>query len=274
VERAAHPNKSAGSSRVWPAVDDRLVMPETRYEVIEGRVRYVSPADAAHGTRHSKISALLEAYVRDSYEVASDMLTRTSEIDDLAPDASVFPSKPDPNTGGRRLEELAFEVVSTTRLGRAAKKARRLSERGARCIFAIDVKSKRALAWSPKTNTWEMLPPDGAIDDPVFVKPLAIAALVTAAKADDAVAEALLAKKNPVLLREGKRRHDEGRVEAKAEDVLSVLAARQLTISKGARDQIRAMRDTKTLDRWLRHAVTCTDVRELFGKQRRATRAR
>lgn len=113
-----------------PDVDERLVMPETRFEVIDGKVEHVPPADEAHGTRHSKISALLEAHVADGYEVASDMLTRTSVKGDMAPDASVFPAARDPKTGGRKLEEMAFEVCNTERLGHAAKKARALSARG------------------------------------------------------------------------------------------------------------------------------------------------
>src|SRR4029453_1602720 len=96
-----------------PAVDLRLVAPESRYEIHDGKVEYVPPSDPPHGIRHSKLSALLEAHVAEEGEVASDMLTRTSEIDDIAPDASVFHREPDPVTGGRRLEELAFEVMST-----------------------------------------------------------------------------------------------------------------------------------------------------------------
>jgi hypothetical protein len=62
-------------------------------------VEYVAPAAEPHATRHSKLSALLEAHVGDGYEVASDMLTRTSALDDVAPDASVFPAArgPSPN---------------------------------------------------------------------------------------------------------------------------------------------------------------------------------
>ena len=80
-------------------VDERLVMPETRFEIIDGEVIYVSPADPPHATRHSKLSALLEAYAAPGYEAASDMLTRTSEKGDMAPDGSVYPLAPDPNTG-------------------------------------------------------------------------------------------------------------------------------------------------------------------------------
>src|SRR5690606_30910146 len=139
------------------------------------------------------------AYAARGYNVASDMLTRTSAKNDMAPDASVYPAARDPRTGGRQLEELAFEVVSTERLGHAATKARRLAERGVRRVFAIDVERKRALAWSRRTDGWEMLPVGGVIEDPALALPLPIQPLVEAVKADDAVARALLAKKNPVI---------------------------------------------------------------------------
>ena len=37
---------------VRPAVDERLVMPETRFEILDGKVEYVPPADEPHGVRH------------------------------------------------------------------------------------------------------------------------------------------------------------------------------------------------------------------------------
>jgi hypothetical protein len=127
------------------------------------------------------------AHVTDAYDVAADMLTRASLDTDTAPDVSVFPRARDPETGGRRLEELAFEVVDTQKLGAAAKKARLLSNRGVRRVFAVDLKKKRALEWSRPTNGWKMLPADGTIADPALVMPLPIDAIVVAAKADDRV---------------------------------------------------------------------------------------
>jgi Putative restriction endonuclease len=114
-----------------PAADARLVAPDSRYEIEDGRVKYVAPADEPHGTRRSKISALLEAHAGADFEVASDMLTRTSEFDDMAPDVSVFPSERDEG-GGRKLEQLAFEVASTESLSEAGRKANKLVGRGVR----------------------------------------------------------------------------------------------------------------------------------------------
>ena len=98
-----------------PPVDERLVVPGTRHEIYDGELVYVPPADPPHAIQHSKVSALVEAHAKPEFHVASDMLTRTSRTSDVAPDVSVFPRAPHPETGGRQLEHLAFEVVSTCR---------------------------------------------------------------------------------------------------------------------------------------------------------------
>ncbi len=232
-------------------------MPETRYEVIDGEVVYVSPADPPHASRHSKLSALLEAYVADGYDAASDMLTRTSEKGDMAPDGSIYPTAPDPDTGGRQLEELAFEIVSTEALSHAGTKAARLAERGVRRVFAIDVERKRGLEWSRQTGSWEILASDAAIADRALALPLPIRDLVSAAKADDAVARALLAKANPVIAA--------ALATARAQAVLAVLEARGIPIREEQRAAILDMRDQRTLERWIRVAATCGDAGELFS---------
>jgi Uma2 family endonuclease len=194
-----------------PAVDARLVAPESGYEIIDGRLVAVPPAHEPHGNRHSKVNALLEAFVTDAYDVACDMLTRTSETSDIAPDASVYPRARDPKTGGRQLEVLAFEIVDAQKLSKAGKKAHLLSERGVRRVFAVDVPHQRVFEWSRDASTWQVLPDAGAIEDPSLVAALPVEALVKAAKADDAVARALLAKRNPVLVAAVDEGREEGR---------------------------------------------------------------
>ncbi len=238
----------------------------------------MAPSDEPHGTRHSKISALLEAYAAKGYDVASDMLTRTSLKGDMAPDASVFPAARDPRTGGRQIEALAFEVLSTERLGHAARKARALTERGVRQVFAIDVERKGALVWSRATNTWKILPLDGAIEDRALASSLPLRALVDAASTDDAVAQALLAKKNPVIATTLAGAKQEGRLEGQLEGerrgerngviraLLAVLAARGLKVRKKQEKQIRSTEDEVLLASWLMRAVSCASVDDLLGK--------
>jgi hypothetical protein len=75
------------------------------------------------------------------------------------PDVSVYPDAPDPRTGGRQLEQLAFELASTQSLGHAGRKAAKLAGRGVRRVFAIDVERSRALEWSAALGAWRELDP-------------------------------------------------------------------------------------------------------------------
>jgi len=274
----------------WPAVDERLVAPETRYEIAGGVLVHVSPAHEPHGSRHSKISALLEAHVAPEFDVATDMLTRTGETTDVAPDVSVFPCERDPETGGRQLEHLAFEVVSTESLSHAGHKAADLTRRGVRRVFAIDVERERAFEWSCSLGTWRRLDPNAHIEDLALEVPLPVAALVHAAKTDDAVARALLIKQNPVLeatraqdRAEGKAEGEakgrvegeakgraegeaKGRAEGMAKALLMILARRGVLLGAAARARILDERDAEQLDRWLDRAMTCTTLADLFAE--------
>jgi hypothetical protein len=66
-------------------------------------------------------------------------------------------------------------------------------------VFAIDIERSRALEWSAALDTWSVLDAADHIDDPALAVPLPIDSLIRSAKADDAVARALLVKRNPVL---------------------------------------------------------------------------
>jgi len=251
-----------------PPVDERLVAPESRFEIWDGKVEYVAPADEPHATRHSKLSALLEAHVAEGYEVASDMLTRTSALDDVAPDASVFPAARDAQTGQRQLEELAFEIASTESLNHAGRKAQKLTQRGVRRVFAIDVTRQRVVEWSDATDSWRILDHDADIADRTLAASLPVRALVSAAKADDAVASALLAKRNPVLVaaldQERAKGNAQGKAEGKLEALLAVLAARGLSPSESERARLGAADQSPLLDARLRAAVHCANVAELL----------
>ncbi len=251
-----------------PAIDERLVASESGYEIDDGKLVRVPPSEPPHAIRHSKISALLEAHASPDFEVASDMLMRLSETTDRAPDASVFPRAPDPQTGGQQLAHLAFEVANTESLSHAGKKATQLCARGIRRVFAIDVQRSRALEWSRELGTWQMLDPDGTIDDPARAAPLPIAALVQSATADDAMARALLAKRNPVLVAAVDTGREEGREEGRmtgmANAILRVLARRGVAVATDQRERILGERDVAQLEAWLDAAVTCASTAELL----------
>jgi hypothetical protein len=147
-----------------------------------------------------------------------------------------------------------------------------LAGRGVRRVFAIDVERSRALEWSAGRGTWRELDPAGHIEDPALEVPLPINALIHAAKADDAVARALIAKGNPVLEAHVAEHREEakaegiqeGRARGKAEALLAVLAARGIALVDAERARILDERDPGQLDRWLARAATCTEADELF----------
>jgi Uma2 family endonuclease len=253
----------------------------------DGELVYVSPADPPHGERHVQLAALIEAHTGFAFEVAADLLTRTSRVDDIAPDVSVYPDAPDPVTGGRQLEHLAFEIISTQSLGDAAKKAAKLATRGVRRVFAIHIARSRALEWSPQRGAWQELDAASHIEDPALEVPLPVAAMVHAAKADDSVARALVARRNPVI--EAVRTEDrassraegkiegraegkvegraegkiEGRAEGKIEALLAILAARDIDPGP-AREQIVRERDPDRLDRWIARAATASTLADVL----------
>ena len=244
-----------------PEIDERLVAPETRYEIEDGRVVYVAPADEPHATSHLKLGALVDAHRAAGYAVAVDMLTRTSRLDDIAPDVSLYPAARDPRTGGRRLEELAFEIASTESLAHAGGGAAKLVARGVRRVFAVDVERSRALEWSKKLGQWSILDRRGQIEDPALAVPIPIEAMLEAARADDAVVRAWRAKRHPEFLAE----RAEGQAEGRAEALLIVLAARGLAPTEEERRRILGERELGRLERWIAAVRDCADVAGLLA---------
>jgi Uma2 family endonuclease len=252
-----------------PDIDDRLAPPETRIEVLDGKKIVTMPADPKHATKHGDTTAIFRAHVAPGYTLAVDMLTRTSKTNDFAPDVSIFPSAPDPRTKGRQLEELAFEVASEQALRVPTDKARKLIARGVRRVFCVLLKKGRLLEWSRATDGWATVPKTSSIQDPCLVRPLPVAALLDAARADDEMGEALLVKRPPSIRRalsESKAEgRTEGKAEGKAEAVLAVLEARGIKVTIAVRKRVLAATEASEVDRWLRRAAVVQKARELFG---------
>ncbi|TMQ23528.1 MAG: Uma2 family endonuclease [Deltaproteobacteria bacterium] len=255
----------AGAGSDLPDIDDHLVEPGTRYEMLDGKVVYVPPSDAPHGERQFELCALVAAHTGSEVKGASDLLTRTSKRDDVAPDVSVYPGARDPNTGRRQLAQIAFEVVSTQSLGDAGKKAASLISRGVRRVFAIDVERARVLEWSAALGTWSMLDAAATIADPALAVPLPIETLIREGKTDDAVMRALAAKHNPVLETIKASSRAEGIGRGKAEAVVAVLEARGVPLDPAARDRILGEQDLARLERWIVRAIACASAAELLA---------
>jgi Uma2 family endonuclease len=265
AEPAPHRGRAA-----LPPVDEPLLAPDVPYEVFDGVLVHVPAAHEPHANRHNKVGSLLESHAGAEFQVATDMLTRTSETSDFAPDVSVYPQAPDPHTGGRQLEELAFEVCASESLSHAAGKAQKFTERGVRRVFAIDVKRQRVLEWSCEQTRWQPLDRDSAIDDPALAAPLRVGALLEVAKIDDEMARALLIKGNEVLeaAMEDARAAGilHGKAEGKAEGIITLLVACGVPLDATARERILAEQDLARLDRWIVRAASCGSISELLAE--------
>jgi hypothetical protein len=168
-----------------PPIDERLVRPEKREQIVRGRRVLALPANPAHGDRHFELDYIIRAHVKEGYVGSTDLLTRSAERSDFATDTCVRRAGLDPRTDTRYLEELAFEVVNEQSLRDITEQAEDLTARGVRRVVAI------------------------------FVKKGEVCDLLDAAEADNAVARALLAKNNPVLTEVAIESHKAGLAEGK-----------------------------------------------------------
>jgi hypothetical protein len=250
----------------FPPLDEHLVEPEvTRDEIIGGRRVVAFPAEAPHADQHGELQYVLRAHVATGYLAAVDLLTRHDFVSDFASDVCVRRAGVDPQTGARYLEELAFEVVSEQRERDVSEKIPRMCWRGVRRIFAIFVKSRQVCEWSPESQgSWQPMAPDSWIEDSCLATPLAVAALLDAATADDAVIEALAAKNNPALRRREAVSRSEGRAEGIATAILRVLETRGIAVSPAQRQEILRCADLDRLDLWLGRAALASSAGEVL----------
>ena len=188
-----------------PAIDDNFLDEGCGHEVVDGQVYELSPANEDHGTEHFHLPGLLESCLAPAYKGAVDMLTRPKAKSNHAPDVSIFPRARDAQTGGRRVEELIFEVLDTESLAHVTTKTRALIARGVRRAFLVDVTDRSIHEWSRDDDGWRRLDDAAAIADPCFVVPVPVRALLDELLGDDTVARSLLQKNNPVLAAELRR---------------------------------------------------------------------
>jgi hypothetical protein len=256
----------------FPRLDEHLVVPEvTRDEIIKGRRVVAHPALPAHGDEHSELDFVVRGLVAPGYQVSTDLLTRVGKQSDFASDSSIRKKGDDPATGSRYLEEVAFEVVSTQSEGDVTEKAEEMHERGVRRIFAIFVKGpRRVCEWSPASRRWMPLGAGARIEDPCLVTPLAVSALLDAALADDAVVEALKAKRNPEILKleaaAEARGEARGKAEGTAEAILEILKARGVAVSQAQREEVLRCSDLARLSRWVVRAALAASAEEVTAE--------
>lgn len=215
------PARAPGRGESLPGVDDRLIAPEADAQVFDGVVIETMGAHPPHATRHFEVAHVFGGCLAAGYEGAVDMLTRIDRKNDLAPDVSVFPTERDAG-GGRKLEEISFEVCDSEDEAHVTAKARKFSARGVRRVFRVRVDTRSVAEWSPSKDGWEPLGEGAEIRDRCFVVPLPVRALVDRVLADDTVAKALVARRHPVIEAVRSEGREEGRRAGRDEGLRAV----------------------------------------------------
>ncbi len=263
------PGRAPGRDERLPAVDERLVAPEAHAQILDGRVIRMMGSNQPHGTRHFEAAHVFAGALADGYAGAVDMLTRLDDDSDAAPDISVFPAELDAKTGGRKLEEIAFEVLDSERMSHATDKVEKLAARGVRRLFALRVAARAVYEWDHAHHDWIELAPDAVITDRCFRVPVPARALVDRILADNTVAQALIARRNPVIVAEVERGEARGEargaLRGRREALRTLLTARGLTCSAEHDARIEACDEAATLDAWITRAATAKSSEDVFG---------
>jgi hypothetical protein len=247
----------------FPRLDEHVVRPETREEMVRGERLLAQPARAPHGDRHFNVDFVVGGHVSAGYVGSTDLLTHVVHGSDFASDTCIRLDGDDPQTGDRYLEEVAFEIVHEQPVKKATERAEDWSLRGVRRIFGIFVKKGTVEEWLPSAKKWRALDLGSVISDPCLVRPLSVKALLDAAVAEDEVARALEAKANPAIL--AMKAASERREAAAA--VLTVLASRGLDVPPRVRAAIEGSRDLAQLRRWLARAVTAASAGDVIDER-------
>jgi hypothetical protein len=235
----------------FPPLEETLVEPETREEIVRGRRLQAMPALAPHADQHFTLDVVLGPHLTEGYVGSVDLLTRPAVGSNFATDTCVRRAGVDPATGQRYLEELSFEVVDEQSLADVSERAEDLVRRGVRRVFAIFVKKGEIGEWSAAKREWALLGPADAIADPLLARPLHPKELLDLAEARNAAARAMLAQGNPVLV----EAIDKGAAQGIAEGIEAACDLLAIEITPERRARMRAL-DAAGLRALLAHLRT------------------
>ena len=200
-----------------PYVDERLVRPETREQMVRGHLIHAAPAKAEHADQHTRLDYIIRGNLTTGYIASTDLLTRAGPHSDFATDTCIRRAGIDPRSGSRYLEELAFEIVNEQSRRFMIDRAEDLTACGVRRLLVIFVKKGQVCEWSPTEHRFVPLDLDSMLEDPTLSQPIRIRALLDAAEADDSVAGALIAKDNPLIAKVRAKDRAEGHTEGHTE---------------------------------------------------------
>jgi hypothetical protein len=256
-------DRTTPGAQSWPRLDERLVEPEGREEMIRGVRVLAAPSAPEHGDPHFNLSVLLGTHAKPNVTGSTDMLTRTSGNSDFASDTSLRRSGIDPKTQERYLEELAFEVVHTESASHITAKAMEMTARGVRRVFALFVLKRSVCEW--RSGRWEPLSEHDAISDELLATPLPVKALLNAGAVGTAALRALIARDEPELKRILDLAHEKGELLGKREAIRQLLSRDGHALTDEQTVRLNHCDDLKTMNTWLELAVNGRTARDVLG---------
>jgi hypothetical protein len=251
----------------FPGVDDHIVRPETREEMVRGELIIAQPAKPPHADCHARLDHVTLAHVAPGYIVSHHLLTRFGPKSNFATDVCVRKEGTDPESGDRYLEELAFVIVNE-QSRHITIRAEDIVGRGVRRLIVIFLERGTVTEWSPAEQRFVPLPLDGVLDDPTLAQPIPIRALLDAAAAKRAVTTAVWAQDDPWLIERKQEIRQQGREQGLAQgqhlSLMLMLEGRGLLPNDEQRATIESCTDPVRLQRWLRAAGRVASVAELL----------
>jgi hypothetical protein len=283
--RRQAPVQAPGAPASFPPVDQHIVQPEVTYdEIIRGRKVSAMTALYPHAEAQNTLAFLIAPHVKPGFRALTELLTRAAVGSDFGTDVCVCREGTDPETGSRYLEEISFEVINEQRIGDITDKAEDLVTRGVRRVFGIFIKKAQVCEWSKEQNKFVALDKDGSIEDPLFIRPIAIKALIDYAQSEDEVARALILKGNSAIeafkqdvrkqaadegrkqgLDEGRKRGlDEGKLDGRRETLLEQANDRFGSVPADVEAKIRSA-NLEQLRQWSKRLLLETSMDDVFG---------
>ena len=272
VESYAPQTRTERRPTPFPPVDEHIVQPEVTYdEIIRGRKVTALTALHPHAEAQNTLAFLIAPHVKPGYRALTELLTRASANSDFGTDVCVCREGTDPETGSRYLEEISFEVVNEQRMRDITEKAEDLVHRGVRRVFAIFVKKGEAREWSRTEGKFVPLNENGMIEDSLFIRPIAVKALIDFALSEDEVARALIVKGNAAIEAFKQEVHklgvklgvDEGQLKGRRETLIEQLGDRFGHVPAQIEARVRIANPAQ-LRAWSKNLLFAASLEDVF----------
>ncbi len=171
------------SAEVWKMVEIGLLGEDEPYELLDGKLRYVSPQDPLHAGAVRRLTAILSRAYGEAYDIGVQL--PLGGVDDSIPEPDLSVTDPrEINAAHPRGDEVLLLIeVSHTSLRDDLDKARIYAAAGCPAYWIIDINGQRVITHrgSRSDGSWEQVhdvPRDGELELPVVGARIAVQAIM------------------------------------------------------------------------------------------------